>query len=361
MSFKGFAPPQGVNVFGGSVTLSSGQFLAPDGTAAAPSYSFSSSGNSDNGMYLSAANELSLSVAGSQKLKITTAAARIIGGTGGIDITETAISPTSGNTLSINSIANGLLITKTANATLGRTLVVTNAADTALTASTEYFDVNFNLSATKTWATGALTLNRYFLVQGGTMAFAGASTCTDAVTMEVLSPIAGTNATITNAYPFRFQMGEGTGRAPAVGKANVNNSAVGNTDAGEDDLITYSMPTDSFKRAGIGVRIRAWGTAANNANAKTLKMYFGTQIIITTSLTINQVDTWKIEATVWSTGTDTQDWETHLIQSGTTTLVDVENGTATQNDGAAIAIKCTGEATTTNDIVQEGLSVEFFS
>jgi len=53
---------------GGSVTFTT--ITAGDGTAAAPSYSFSSSGNSDNGMYLPAANSLGFSTAGSERVRV---------------------------------------------------------------------------------------------------------------------------------------------------------------------------------------------------------------------------------------------------------------------------------------------------
>ena len=158
-----------------------------------------------------------------------------------------------------------------------------------------------------------------------------------------------------------FGMGTGAGQASSIGVANVNNTAVGNVGAGEDDLITYPLDANSFSANKRGVRIRAWGTAANNANAKTLKLYFGTQIIVTTSLTVNQVDTWQVEATVWKTGASTQDWQTQLVEAGTATLIDIENGTATQTDTGAITIKCTGEATTNDDILQEGVFIEYIS
>jgi hypothetical protein len=72
---------------------------------------------------------------------------------------------------------------------------------------------------------------------------------------------------------------------------------------------------------------------------------------------------WRVTANVFSTGTDTQDWSSQLVTTGAAgvALNDVENGTATQDDGAAITIKCTGEATSNNDIVQEGQLVEYFN
>lgn len=140
---------------------------------------------------------------------------------------------------------------------------------------------------------------------------------------------------------------------------SVNTTAVGNVTTGEDNLITFSMPAGTFSAAKKGAHITAWGTAANNANAKTLKLYFGTLAILAVSLTANQVCTWRIEADVYSTGTDAQDYVSQILQGGTATLVDVEVGSHTQDDGAAITIKCTGEATSTNDIVQEGLIVRY--
>jgi parallel beta-helix repeat protein len=139
---------------------------------------------------------------------------------------------------------------------------------------------------------------------------------------------------------------------------SVNTSAVGNVGTGEDDLMTFSLPAGTLAAAAQGVRITAWGSAANSANAKTLKLYFGSAAVLTTSLTTNQAGVWRAVAEVFSTGTDAQQYVSQLVQGGTTTLVDAEQGTTTQDDGAAITIKCTGEATSDNEVVQEGLLVE---
>lgn len=82
------------------------------------------------------------------------------------------------------------------------------AAHTNLTASAEVPDTNFNLSATKTWATGAITTQRDFLVQARTYAFAAASTVTTGATFAITgAPIAGANATITTPLAFWIQAG----------------------------------------------------------------------------------------------------------------------------------------------------------
>jgi hypothetical protein len=82
------------------------------------------------------------------------------------------------------------------------------AAHTNLTAGTEVPDTNFNLSATKTWATGAIATQRDFLVQARTYAFAAASTVTTAATVAITNaPQVGANAAITNAYALWTQAG----------------------------------------------------------------------------------------------------------------------------------------------------------
>ena len=155
-------------------------------------------------------------------------------------------------------------------------------------------------------------------------------------------------------------MGGGTGNATFVGVANINSTAVGNVGVGEDDLITYTLPVSSLNANGKTIRIRAWGTAANNANAKTVKVYFGTAVILTTALTVSVADSWWVEALVTRTGASTQDAVARLEETGANAM-DMEVSTATQTDTAAIVIKLTGTATTDNDIVQEGLLVEFLN
>jgi hypothetical protein len=138
----------------------------------------------------------------------------------------------------------------------------------------------------------------------------------------------------------------------------LNTTAVGNVGTGEDNLMIYTLPATSLF-AGKGMRAVAWGTGANNANGKTLKFYFGTLALATVTLTVSQGDRWYIEAMIFATATDAQDYIIRWAQEGTTKQSEVAMGTATQDDGAAIVIKCTGQASADNDIVQEGMIVEF--
>ena len=149
-----------------------------------------------------------------------------------------------------------------------------------------------------------------------------------------------------------------TGTFSLAGVANANTTAVGNVGAGEDDLMTYSLPANSLL-ASHGMRVTAWGSAANNANAKVVKMYFGATAILTTSLTTSQDGTWRITANVVRTGAATQVASAQLLQGGATTLVDCENTAPAETLSGAVTIKCTGEAVDDNDIQQLGMIVEY--
>ncbi len=143
-----------------------------------------------------------------------------------------------------------------------------------------------------------------------------------------------------------------------------NYTATGNQLTGEDNLCFVTLKANALPRSSSGtMRITAWGRTANNANAKTIKLKVDTQTILTTSLTTGQVGQWRINAMMIMTGIDTQDWVAEIREINTgaltvTTVLDMENGTATLNDSDALTVKCTGEATGTDDIVQEGLVVE---
>ena len=85
---------------------------------------------------------------------------------------------------------------------------LTLGADTGTTASTEAVDVDFNLTRTRTWATGALATQRAVFFRAPTYAFVAASTITDAATVSISNcPAAGANATITNPYALRIEAG----------------------------------------------------------------------------------------------------------------------------------------------------------
>lgn len=114
----------------------------------------------------------------------------------------------------VTAVANSFTLGQTIAQTAGTgtqisALTVTGAAHTALTASTENIGVNLNMSATKQFATGALTTQREVVIQGPTYSAVLSSTITTAATLDITgAPIPGTNVTITNPIALRVSSGQ---------------------------------------------------------------------------------------------------------------------------------------------------------
>jgi hypothetical protein len=114
--------------------------------------------------------------------------------------------PSTGGNVGIGTTAPlaKLAITQTATATgVVKGLIYTGAINTNQTLSTEIPSATFT-TAGRQWATGAITLQREFLITAPTYSFVGASTITDAVTLGVTAPVAGTNATLTRSWAAQF-------------------------------------------------------------------------------------------------------------------------------------------------------------
>lgn len=153
---------------GGAAT---GPMLLGNGTASAPSYSFS--GDTNTGMYSGGTDILSFTTGGTARFSIDA----------------------SGN----QTITQGVVTTGSPTA-----LTLTGGAHTTLTASTEAIDVYFNLARTVQFETGGISLQRAVYIGPPTYAAVGATTITTAIGLDVDAPVAGTNVTITNRYAARF-------------------------------------------------------------------------------------------------------------------------------------------------------------
>lgn len=167
------------------------------------------------------------------------------------------------------------------------------------------------------------------------------------------------------------QMGTSATLKPVPSVANVNTTAVGNVGAsGPDDLITYSLPANSLSANGKGVRVKCWGTTANNANAKTVQFAFGA-VTLAKQLTVSIAGKWSFDALIIRTGSNTQDVFIDACNYGGTTVSSTDGatvqrlssfGAGAETDSGAITIKCQSTTTTAdNDIVQEGMLVEFIN
>jgi hypothetical protein len=168
-------------------------------------------------------------------------------------------------------------LTVTTGAIAGSTpsaFVVTGGAYTTMVTTVEDVDVNLNLSATKTWATGAIATQRDVLIQARTYAFAGASTVTTAATLAITNaPQAGANATITNAYALWIQAGATwLGGSQFVNSTQVNSSGTYTVTATDYKIeVSYTttaavpIALPAISAQGTGRRVLLIVDSGNNA------------------------------------------------------------------------------------------------
>ena len=158
--------------------------------------------------------------------------------------------------------------------------------------------------------------------------------------------------------------------ANVAATVSANSTSVGNVGAsGPDDLITYTLPANALTTAGRGIRVKAWGTTANNANAKTVRLVFGGTTLVTKQLTASVAGTWNIEATILRTGASAQKFyaaaendngTTVSSTDGATVLRIASANTCAETESGTIVIKGQSTVSTAdNDIVQQALIVEY--
>lgn len=145
-----------------------------------------------------------------------------------------------------------------------------------------------------------------------------------------------------------------------VKKINVNTTSVGNVGAGEDNLMTYTLPSSTLSVNGDSINFRASGTIANTANAKRIRVKFGATTILDTGagvIPISRAYNWTAEGEVIRTGATTQKCNVTINVDYSTIFTFVGYSTAAETLSGTVVFKLTGEAVSNNDIVQETLQI----
>jgi hypothetical protein len=176
---------------------------------------------------------------------------------------------------------------------------------------------------------------------------------------QISVPIGGDVAGFLAAgFALAPQAGNGSAVFNPEGAIVVNTTTTGNgADTTEDTLVTYALPASSFNIAGKCVRVTSYVHFATNADTKTTKLYFGSEVIATAGAATSNKNGW-LQLIACKTGSSTQ------IVTGTgqvdTTAVTPYVATGAETDTSAITIKLTGQAGTgdANDIVNEATVVE---
>jgi hypothetical protein len=165
---------------------------------------------------------------------------------------------------------------------------------------------------------------------------------------------------LTYAPTLFLQPGSAVSPVQAGGSLEVNTTAVGNVGAGEDDLMSFSVPANTLGTNGDYLELVAWGSFAANANNKRVRVKFGATTILDTGAVAANSGTWRVQATIIRTGAATQIANASLVTDNTT-LGDVSgNASPAETLSGAVAVKLTGEATSDDDVRQLGLTVRWY-
>lgn len=130
---------------------------------------------------------------------------------------------------------------------------------------------------------------------------------------------------------------------------------VGNVGAGEDDLMSYALAAGLLATDGQAIRVTAVGIKANNANAKTLRFRFGGTILAAVALGTSAAAVWRMVVEIVRTGATTQYGATITVDNA---VMLAGNGYPAEALSGSITLKCTGDATSNNDIQQTLMVVE---
>lgn len=140
-----------------------------------------------------------------------------------------------------------------------------------------------------------------------------------------------------------------------------NTTTVGNIGAGEDNLMSYTIPAATLGTLGNRVTFAAAGTIANSINAKRLRLKYGATTVLDTGaagIPISVAGAWELRGSCIRTAATTQKCSA-TFSSSTTLMAFSGYSTAAETLSGTVILKLTGEATTDNDLVQETLQATY--
>ena len=128
----------------------------------------------------------------------------------------------------------------------------------------------------------------------------------------------------------------------------------------ETTLATYTMPASTLVTDGQMIRIHAYGSIANNANSKTIRIKFGGTTIATENTSDASKDSWAIDCVVIRTGAATQ--KAMYFVTSDVTLNGPVPTSPTETLSGAVTIVVTGQngAASASDIVHEASWIELW-
>jgi len=148
--------------------------------------------------------------------------------------------------------------------------------------------------------------------------------------------------------------------AGAVRRLSHNVTPVSNSGTGETDLMSCTIPALTITANGMGVDVLAFGTSANNANTKTIRVYVGGALVLGTTIQIDGTP-WRVRLSLRRVGSNTSVITADATGVATTGVVGAYlDGSVSMLD--SVLIKVTGQSGTGSaDITQKAMSVVMVS
>lgn len=154
--------------------------------------------------------------------------------------------------------------------------------------------------------------------------------------------------------------GTSTTNAQIGGTINVNTTAIANGGAIETDLMSFILGANSLSNNNDYYEIEAWGIYAANANNKTIKVVYGSDVLFTTGVLAANAGTWSFKILIVKTGAALEEVLTKVM-SNNALLLDVASSVgATQNTILDVTFKLTGQGAVNDDITQKGMIVRWY-
>lgn len=135
---------------------------------------------------------------------------------------------------------------------------------------------------------------------------------------------------------------------------------VGNVTTGEDILMTYTLPSNTLDTDLERIEFEAAGQYAATTNNRRVRVYFDATLIFDTGiLAVTVAGRWRIKGTIIREGASAQKYSVEYSDSDASLMASASGGNLTKDLTTSLALNLTGEATATNDIVQEYFTVTF--
>lgn len=220
------------------------------------------------------------------------------------------------------------------------------------------WQANANTLTFETEATGTGTI-RDFKFSGGNVTIDEDLTISSLASASDKIVWSNTSGTLSYGSVGEGLENNGTALSSKSYSLTTNTTDVGNVGSGEDNLMTYSLGAGTLASDGDYIEFTMTLQTAVNANAKTIKVYFGSTTLLSLPSLSSAGGYITITGKIIRTGATTQDVEISYVSTNDNQTASF--GTAAETLSGALTLKATGEGVSDNDITMKLLTVKYFS